>query len=289
MSIKTCCLALVLGCLATASTVAEVDPHPDWTNTLKPTGPAGPKLVLAAGGKARCTIVLPAKPTPQEKNAAAELSTWLGKLIGNAPPVVNEPLQPRPGGTPISVGRTRLLASSKLDAADADLGEEGFGVAASDGMLYLFGGRTRGPIYAVYAFLEEDLGCRWYAGDGATVPKAPDLSVSAFPRTYMPKLTVRDPYWREATHLRWSLRNRTNPYNVRIPEDWGGHVNYARGWFVHTFDKLVPYRTYFDEHPEYCSEVKGRRIHVVPGHRPGQLCLTNPDVLRIATAKVLEV
>lgn len=289
MNMKALFLCLTLGCLVAAPAAAEVRPHPDWTNSLKPDGQPGPRLVLAQAGKPRCTIVLPTKPTPQEKNAASELSTWLGKIIGAAPRIVNEPLTPRPAGTLISIGRTRLLASSKVKSAKADLGDEGFGIAADDGALYLFGGRTRGPIYAVYALLEEDLGCRWYAGDSATVPTAPGLTIAAVPRTYVPKLEVRDPYWREAVHVRWSRRNRTNSYNVPVGEDWGGHVDYAHGWFVHTFDKLVPYQKYFKDHPEYFSEVKGKRVHVVPGHRPGQLCLTNPEVVRIATEKVLEV
>jgi len=45
---------------------------------------------------------------------------------------------------------------------------------------------------------------------------------------------------------------------------------------------LLPPEKYFDEHPEYFSMVKGRRMN---GRT--QLCLTNPDVLRIVTSNVL--
>ena len=50
----------------------------------------------------------------------------------------------------------------------------------------------------------------------------------------------------------------------------------------HTFNKLLPPNVYFDTHPEYFSLVKGKRRK---DHT--QLCLTNPDVLRIVTSNVL--
>ena len=44
----------------------------------------------------------------------------------------------------------------------------------------------------------------------------------------------------------------------------------------------MPPEKYFNEHPEYYSEVNGKRL----GKRT-QLCLTNPDVLRLVTEEVL--
>ena len=52
----------------------------------------------------------------------------------------------------------------------------------------------------------------------------------------------------------------------------------------HTFTYLVPLAKYYREHPEYYALVDGVRRDV-----SWQLCLTNPDVLRIATEKVLEL
>ena len=55
-----------------------------------------------------------------------------------------------------------------------------------------------------------------------------------------------------------------------------------RGW-VHTFNSLVPLSKYGATHPEYYSLVKGKRLL-----ERTQLCLTNPDVKRIATETVLD-
>jgi hypothetical protein len=52
-------------------------------------------------------------------------------------------------------------------------------------------------------------------------------------------------------------------------------MGYAR-WFVHNFEFIFPIEKYYGEHPEYYSLVNGTRVKDYP-----QLCLTNPDVLRI--------
>jgi hypothetical protein len=44
--------------------------------------------------------------------------------------------------------------------------------------------------------------------------------------------------------------------------------------WVHTFNALVPPEIYYKEHPEYFAMVDGKRL-------PTQLCLSNPDALRI--------
>jgi len=50
---------------------------------------------------------------------------------------------------------------------------------------------------------------------------------------------------------------------------------------VHTFFKLVPAEKYAKEHPEYYALIDGKRIPSTDTYT-GQLCLTNPDVLRIS-------
>jgi hypothetical protein len=54
---------------------------------------------------------------------------------------------------------------------------------------------------------------------------------------------------------------------------------FASGYYVHTFNRLVPWETYFADHPEYFAWMNGKRI-------TDQLCLTNPEVFDIAVAKL---
>ena len=94
-----------------------------------------------------------------------------------------------------------------------------------------------------------------------------------------PAFEYRELYWFDAFDKDWAARNRTNGWMSRLDSSTGGKVIY--GMFCHTFATLVPESKYWDSHPEYYSMVRGVRT------RRSQLCLTNPDVLKIATETVL--
>jgi hypothetical protein len=251
--------------------------RPQWENALKPHGKPGQTLTLAAGGKAAYVVLLPATPTTQEEKAAADLALWLKGMTGADFAIAREGGGAAPVQNAISIGQTALLKKAGLPEAKLDLGNEGYAIATHGKTLFLLGGRTRGPINAVYALLEEDLGCRWYHRDSVTLPVHPELTFRPVPRHVVPVLEIRDPFYWDAFDGTWSLRNRTNSPSAPIPEEYGGNVDYAL--FVHTYNTLVPPDRYFADHPEYFSELAGKR-------QPVQLCLTHPDVLRITIDNV---
>jgi hypothetical protein len=77
----------------------------------------------------------------------------------------------------------------------------------------------------------------------------------------------------------WAARHKLNGHFIDLKAHHGGQVKWA--YFVHTFNLLVPPEEYFEEHPEYFSEINGERTAF-----RSQLCLTNPDVLQITIDKV---
>lgn len=250
-----------------------------WRNSLRPQGPGAGPLTLAQGGRTDYDIVIPGSPTSQDQKAAEDLAFWLGEITGAKFEIVLDSREPTE--TEISLGRTNRLARSKLPQAQADLGNEGYALAVQGKRLLLWGGKKRGPINAVYAFLEEDLGCRWYDRHSRRLPHRRTLRVWPVPRHFVPRLMIRDPFYFEAFDGTWSLRNRTNAPSAAVPEEWGGHVDY-NGLFVHTFNTLVPPGQYFEKHPNYFMMSGGQRT-------PQQLCLTHPEVVRIATENLLRI
>lgn len=260
--------------LLLASSACAVTPHKLWKNALTPKGTPGAEITLAKGGKALYGILIPAAPSTQEQKAAADLAQWLGEMTG-ARFVVSRESDVPPKGKVISIGNTNLLAKSEM--AQIILDDEGYAIDEKDGDLFLIGGSTRGPINAVYALLEEDLGCRWYSRFSQTIPNKPTIALRVTKRSYVPQFEIRDPYYWEAFDGTWSLRNRTNSSNAPVPTEWGGNKAYAL--FVHTFSTLVPPDRYFKDHPEYFSEHNGARD-------PGQLCMSNPVVVKIAADSV---
>ena len=188
-------------------------------------------------------IVVPTRASDPEKKAAEELCYWLGEITGTHFSIVPDrrPAQARE----ISVGQTTRLQEAAFPEPSVDLGWDGYVLEVQGERLYLSGGR-RGPINAVVALLEEDLGCRWYTPDVSRIPKRPTLKVSPVPRSYAPQMYYRRPY---TTHAGWSdfaLRNRSS---AAIPEIWGGSCDWG-GYRNHTLGRLVPLDICWDEHPE---------------------------------------
>ena len=283
------CLALVavvaIAAMAAAHAAAPWPRTQHWQNSLKPMGAPAHELTLAFRGSTNYTIVIPRQATTMEQKAAEDLAQWLHEMTGAEYPVLDDSCLdpqsegPRPARM-ISIGKT-LLTSGARAVTRADLGDEGYSIAVRGNNLLLLGGRKRGPINAVYAFLEEDLGLRWYTTKVSRIPRRPTVRVRPVPRTYVPPLTIRDPFYKDAFDGTWSLRNRTNAPSASIPEEWGGHTNYAL--FVHTYNTLVPPGQYFEENPDlFMQNADGKRI-------PRQLCHTNPETIRIATESCLRI
>lgn len=262
-----------------ATTGLAAAPHGSWENSLKPNGTPGAEITLAKGGKALYSILIPTAPSTEEQKAADDLAQWLGCIAGARFTIQREP-EDGATGKFISIGETRLLAKSGSKIDGVKLGDEGYAIDEIGGNLFLVGGATRGPINAVYALLEEDLGCRWYSRFSQTIPSMPTLKFRPVPRSYVPVLEIRDPYYWEAFDGTWSLRNRTNSSVAAVPVEWGGNKHYAL--FVHTFSTLVPADQYFAQHPEYFSEHNGKRD-------PGQLCFSNADVVKVVAENVKRI
>ena len=98
---------------------------------------------------------------------------------------------------------------------------------------------------------------------------------------YRPTFESRDPFWYPAFNARWAVRNFSNSQSANIGEEWGGCIRYKG--FVHTFYPLVPPQTHFPTHPEWYSQLDGKRT---ADH--GQLCLTNPELREHMVERVKE-
>jgi len=112
-------------------------------------------------------------------------------------------------------------------------------------------------------------------------PQSPKPHRPRAARTLRAPLEYRETFWADAFNGDWAARNKSNGNSEGLEDKHGGKVGYG-GSFVHTFATLVPPATYFKEHPEYFSEVGGKRVD---GY--AQLCVTNEDVKKLITAKVL--
>ena len=275
------CVGLLVGMIWGVCQPAMAETHVGQRhNALTPEGPAGEILTLAESGTSGYTIIIPDAADAPVAKAAEQLQYWLKEMTGATLPILAESADVNAKSGIISVGRTTLLEKSFSEMAARKLENGGWGIASDASNLFLWGDdKDRGTANAVFAFLEEDLGCRWYTKDHAYIPQTTTLKTAPVQRTYSPSLKLRDPFCWSSWNWRWSLHNRTNAPDARVPEEYGGRVDYG-DLFVHTFDSLIPPGKYFDEHPEYFMlDEKGQRSKQ-------QLCLTNPDVTKLIIEQV---
>lgn len=234
-------------------------------------------LLIAEKGPARVQIVVAEAASPATRYAAEELQRFLGEITGADIPIVTDdaPL----GAHEIILGKNAHLFPADVFIDFDALGKEGYVIRTAGPHLVIAGGEPRGTLYGVYGFLEDHLGCRWFTPDVYTVPKRPTLKAGPFDETTIPILEYREPFTKDCFDGDWAARNRMNSSAASLEERHGGKVTYHG--FVHTFDQLVPPDKYFDEHPEYFSEIKGERIK---DHT--QLCCTNEEVIQIITLEI---
>ncbi len=228
--------------------------------------PALAPLNLASDGKALYRIVTSAKPSAQETLAAGDLAMWLHKISGATFQVLREGGKPIEGGV-ISIGDTALMRAAGLPAVD--LKQDGYRLAFRDGTLFITGGSRQGVVNGVYALLEEDLGCRWYqpGPDGMVIPKHATLTLQPAPRSFVsPFDQLRRIDYADVNNGDWQRQNRVRN------GIWDGY-------FVHTYNHLMPPKDYFAPHPDYFSMINGKRVDK-------QLCPTHPEVRELILIKI---
>ena len=122
------------------------------------------------------TIVLAKEAIPAERTAADELAGYLGKITGGTFAVVEE--SAASSGPCLYVGPTAFARAHGLDTI---WGPERWALRSVGSDLVLVGGRPRGTLYAVYHFLEDELGVRWWNTLEEHVPPLPTLHILVGP------------------------------------------------------------------------------------------------------------
>jgi hypothetical protein len=226
--------------------------------------------VLARDGVSTYVILLPDAPHPAEQTAAQELQAFLKQATGAELPLLAESAAPR-GKPAIAVGPCRL---AQRIAPGLDLGAlpaDAIVIKTAGVGLLLAGPRPRGTLYAVYTFLEDVVGCRWWTSTEQTIPSRPTLVIPDLDITYAPALISREAFYRDAFDGSFAPRLKLNGHFARIPPERGGHLPIL-GW-CHTFFHMLPPEKHFAAHPEWYSEINGKR-----SAEGTQLCLTNAQM-----------
>ncbi len=274
------CLAIIL-----------ISLFPGLNSEGQSASPAAETYTLASGKASAYRIAVGPLASESEKWAAHELQHWIREISGADLPV--QDINDAYSGPEVIIGYNNFIREKTGAPAPAE-SDESFHYFNSGPDIYIYGGSRRGTMYGVMAFLENELGCRWYTPSVSVVPHRDEITFKSYDHSESPGIRVRNDFYYEAFDPVWCARNRMNGAmgstrdTLSQEENWavqrkqpGGVESY---WAVHTFYPLVPPEEFYDKHPEYYSLIDHKRIY-----KDAQLCLTNPDVLRIVTERIKKI
>jgi hypothetical protein len=214
------------------------------------------KIKLVIDGKSDYIIVIPENANGHEKRAAEFLQSHLREISGVELPVILTNSHESKHIISISVNQDELL-------------DDGFEIKTIGNNLHIHGGKGRGCIYGVSEILEKYLGVKYYSPDHVIIPEQKNI--------ILPSVNIAGSSPNSYRNINGDFTNHQDYkdfHRLHTIEDM-----FAKGYYVHTFQRLLPWTDFFHKHPEYYAYMGGKRII-------DQLCLTNEDVYRIVIGKL---
>ncbi|MBE0648183.1 MAG: DUF4838 domain-containing protein [Bacteroidales bacterium] len=213
-------------------------------------------LLIVDNHRSTFKIIIPANPASQEKRAAEILQEYIHRTANCKLPIANSDK---------ITTEDAIIINSSPGISDPD----GFTIQTIGNQLFITGGSHKGCIYGVIDLLEKQLGCRKYSVDYEVIPSSDMI--------YLPDLNYRD-----APVNQVRIINGTFCQNEDYC-DWQRLYTidelFPKGYYVHTFHRLIPWEDYFEEHPDWFALMNGKRIIDQP-------CLSNPEMLKITLNKL---
>ena len=127
---------------------------------------------------------------------------------------------------------------------DETLGNDAFIIEAvtsgENAGMTMKGGNERGVLYAVYKFLEELGGVRYFMPGLEKIPDSEIVIRDGVVLEYTPYFELRRLSWNcVGTNTDWCAKNGVNAHDGGETEPYGGKIVYGSGLFVHTLGALT--------------------------------------------------
>lgn len=151
--------------------------------------PGQEPVLLVTDGQAPVPVVVRSAADPLEKRAASELARYLSKISGADFSVTNES-DPLP--------KAAILVGDVGSSRPEKLSREGFVIQTEGQHLRICGGTSHATMFGVFAFLEDQVGCRWWSWNEEDIPNSPTIKVPAQDTHIEPAFQRHDCYNREA-------------------------------------------------------------------------------------------
>ncbi|MDD5676616.1 MAG: DUF4838 domain-containing protein [Kiritimatiellae bacterium] len=267
-------------------------------------------MTLAEGKTSAYVIVVGNNASLPEKFAAEELQGYLKKICGANIPIKKAGdgrfkrmiLVGTPASNPL-VGERRkdscFVAGKRGGAMAFSSREEeldAFQVETRNGHLLLAGSNPRASLYAVYDFLEQNLGVFWPSvfPEEEIVPRREKIILKKIKYRECAGFKYRGYALADLHIIDWMAKHKMNRAGLSFKTC--DNTNYYRNTLLpeiqkrgimlsaatHGFHYFIAPEKYFGEHPEYYCLPSGSGKRV-----PGQFCTYNKEALKIYTDNFL--
>ena len=218
------------------------------------------RLELASKGASDYAIVIPTKASKKQQENAQMLQAYLKQISGTDLAIEND--------GQVSSDKKKIF----LFEPDGKIREPNQITIRTQGDDLIISGHTDiDTQYAIYQFLEDQLGCDWYAPGEADIPLRSRITIDPVQYSYVPEITTR------TVHSKLYYADTIYADQQKVTyEAFPKYVPKAR---VHTFHRFLPEEIFYGDHPEYFALRGDKRL-------PTQLCLTNQKVLEIVKDSV---
>ena len=221
------------------------------------------ELTLVNAGKSEYKIALPDEPTLVQQTAASDLQTYLQRATDAKLPIVSASDVASVDGEKLLILGPGALSQRTLGVDESAIKTDGIVVKVVGDDVVLTGAPERGTLYAVYEFLEREVGVRWLSSTDEFTPKTTTLTVDdVLSIDYAPKLVYRESFYRDAFSRPFAARIKCNGDSSRLTEEYGGKNVFALG--CHSSFSLIPPKVYFKDHPDWFAEIDGVRCVGAP-------------------------
>ena len=250
----------------------------DGNNPAQP-DPAAPGEPVTIGATTHALVLEP-DASPSEQNAAEEFQKYFKACTGSEIPMVESGA--KTDRSMIVLGLGPHARSLGVNPGLEQLGDQGFMIRTEAPHIVIAGTPGAGTLYGVHRFLEDHFGVRWLAPGVTRTPAVAEVTVPPTNRIVKPAFT-----WR---HTSYAWPGKDADFKARVADNDGANGEDSPHGFqishdgrCHSYFRYVSPGEFFDEHPEYFSEIGGVRVR-----EETQLCLTNPDVLELVTERMLQ-
>jgi len=190
-------------------------------------------IEIVNNGKSNYEIVVSSNASKSDVKSAEELQNYINKISKVSLEIVDENSQDTKKHK-IYIGNLR----------DEKIKENKISINSENENIFIFGGSEAATQNAVYVFLENYLGCKWYSPTVENVPQKATLVLEKpIAYTYEPEITTR------TVHSKLFYNNPVFANKHKVTDvSFPYYVPSAR---VHTFHKFIPEELFLKNHPEY--------------------------------------